>query len=75
MSDIFIKPSKALSFKGDLYVILLQALLEASVKRVVNLASQWEKHRAPLVNEHRRVKEMYSNQDVSDAFKQFHFFC
>lgn len=44
---------------------LLQDVVEASVKRVVHLASQWEKHRAPLVDEHRRLKALCSNQDVS----------
>ena len=43
----------------------LQSLVEASAKRVVNLASQWEKHRAPLIDEHRRLKEICSSQDVS----------
>lgn len=33
---------------------------------MVNLASQWEKHRAPLIEEHRRLKEKCSNQEVSD---------
>lgn len=46
-----------------------QALVEASAKRVVSLASQWEKHRAPLIDEHRRLKEICSHQDVSDAFR------
>lgn len=42
-----------------------QMLVEASAKRVVSLASQWEKHRAPLIDEHRRLKELCTNQDVS----------
>uniref|UniRef100_A0A8C3AHI7 Coiled-coil domain-containing protein 22 n=1 Tax=Cyclopterus lumpus TaxID=8103 RepID=A0A8C3AHI7_CYCLU len=50
----------------DNNMLKLQALVEASAKRVVNLASQWEKHRAPLIDEHRRLKEICSNQDVSD---------
>lgn len=37
------------------------------MKRVVHLASQWEKHRTPLVDEHRRLKEMCSHHDVSPA--------
>lgn len=43
----------------------LQALVEGGAKRVVNLASQWEKHRAPLIEEYRRLKEICSNKDVS----------
>ncbi|XP_074499155.1 coiled-coil domain-containing protein 22 isoform X2 [Sebastes fasciatus] len=47
----------------------LQALVEASAKRVVNLASQWEKHRAPLIDEHRRLKEICGNQDLESSRK------
>lgn len=47
----------------------LQALVEASAKRVVNLASQWEKHRAPLIEEHRRLKEICSNKDLESSQK------
>lgn len=43
----------------------LQALVEGSAKRVVNLAAQWEKRRAPLIDEHRRLKELCSNQEVA----------
>lgn len=32
---------------------------------MVNLASQWEKRRAPLIDEYRRLKEICSNKDVS----------
>uniref|UniRef100_A0A667WZ21 Coiled-coil domain-containing protein 22 n=1 Tax=Myripristis murdjan TaxID=586833 RepID=A0A667WZ21_9TELE len=46
-----------------------QALVEGSAKRVVNLASQWEKHRAPLIDEHRRLKELCSNQDRESSRK------
>lgn len=58
----------------EIHVFLTQLLVEASVKRVVNLASQWEKHRAPLIDEHRRLKELCSNQDVSGAFLQIAYF-
>lgn len=47
----------------------LQALVEASARRVVSLATQWEKHRAPLINEHRRLKEICSNQDMESSKK------
>ncbi|KAK5862994.1 hypothetical protein PBY51_000057 [Eleginops maclovinus] len=47
----------------------LKALVEASAKRVVNLASQWEKHRAPLIDEHRRLKEICSKQDLESSKK------
>ncbi|KAG7519250.1 hypothetical protein JOB18_004693 [Solea senegalensis] len=53
----------------DNSLVKLQALVEASAKRLVNLASQWEKHRAPLMDEHRRLKEICSNQDLESSRK------
>ncbi|KAE8293737.1 Coiled-coil domain-containing protein 22 [Larimichthys crocea] len=50
-------------------LLKLQALVEASAKRIVNLASQWEKHRAPLIDELRRLKEICSNQDLESSRK------
>ncbi|KAK5902929.1 hypothetical protein CesoFtcFv8_008138 [Champsocephalus esox] len=47
----------------------LKALVEASAKRVVHLACQWEKHRAPLIDEHRRLKEICSRQDLESSQK------
>ncbi|KTF88513.1 hypothetical protein cypCar_00033817, partial [Cyprinus carpio] len=44
-------------------LLKLQSLVEASSKRVVHLASQWEKHRVPLIDEHRRLKELCSNRE------------
>uniref|UniRef100_A0A7N8WJC3 Coiled-coil domain-containing protein 22 n=1 Tax=Mastacembelus armatus TaxID=205130 RepID=A0A7N8WJC3_9TELE len=54
---------------ADNNLLKLQALVEASANRVVNLASQWEKHRAPLIDEHRRLKEICSNQDLESSRK------
>uniref|UniRef100_A0A8C4HIR8 Coiled-coil domain-containing protein 22 n=1 Tax=Dicentrarchus labrax TaxID=13489 RepID=A0A8C4HIR8_DICLA len=54
---------------SDNNLLKLQALVEASAKRVVNLASQWEKHRAPLIDELRRLKEICSNQDLESSRK------
>ncbi|TSW62373.1 Coiled-coil domain-containing protein 22 [Bagarius yarrelli] len=50
-------------------LIKLQSLVEASSKRVVHLASQWEKHRAPLIDEHRRLKELCSNREMESSRK------
>nr|XP_046220256.1 coiled-coil domain-containing protein 22-like [Oncorhynchus gorbuscha] len=47
----------------------LQALVEGSAQRVVNLAAQWEKRRAPLIDEHRRLKELCSNQEIESSRK------
>ncbi|XP_028266000.1 coiled-coil domain-containing protein 22 [Parambassis ranga] len=54
---------------ADNNLLKLQAVVEASAKRVVNLASQWEKHRAPLIEEHRRLKEICSSQDLESSRK------
>ncbi|XP_019204888.1 coiled-coil domain-containing protein 22 [Oreochromis niloticus] len=54
---------------ADNNLLKLQGLVEASAKRVVNLASQWEKHRAPLVDEYRRLKDICSSKDVESSKK------
>lgn len=51
-----------------LLTCVFQSLVEASSKRVVHLASQWEKHRAPLIDEHRRLKELCSNREVQPLY-------
>uniref|UniRef100_A0A673M6Y8 Coiled-coil domain-containing protein 22 n=1 Tax=Sinocyclocheilus rhinocerous TaxID=307959 RepID=A0A673M6Y8_9TELE len=50
-------------------LLQLQSLVEASSKRVVHLASQWEKHRVPLIDEHRRLKELCSNRESESSRK------
>ncbi|XP_066499910.1 coiled-coil domain-containing protein 22 [Hoplias malabaricus] len=50
-------------------LVKLQSLVESSAKRVVHLASQWEKHRAPLIDEHRRLKELCSNREMESSRK------
>lgn len=47
----------------------LQSQVEASTNRLVNLASQWEKHRAPLIEEHRRLKEICSSKELESSTK------
>lgn len=54
---------------ADDNIAKLQAGVEASSKRLVHLASQWEKHRAPLIDEHRRLKEICSHQDLESSRK------
>uniref|UniRef100_A0A673FZV9 Coiled-coil domain-containing protein 22 n=1 Tax=Sinocyclocheilus rhinocerous TaxID=307959 RepID=A0A673FZV9_9TELE len=50
-------------------LLTFQSLIEASSKRVVHLASQWEKHRLPLIDEHRRLKELCSNRESESSRK------
>ncbi|KAG2455924.1 CCD22 protein, partial [Polypterus senegalus] len=47
----------------------LQVLVDNSAKRIVNLASQWEKHRAPLIKEHRQLKELCGNKELESSRK------
>uniref|UniRef100_A0A672PGF6 Coiled-coil domain-containing protein 22 n=1 Tax=Sinocyclocheilus grahami TaxID=75366 RepID=A0A672PGF6_SINGR len=51
------------------YITYNTSLVEASSKRVVHLASQWEKHRVPLIDEHRRLKELCSNRESESSRK------
>ncbi|XP_060931012.1 coiled-coil domain-containing protein 22 [Limanda limanda] len=52
---------------ADDNLLKLQVLVEASTKRLVNLASQWEKHRAPHMDEYRTLKEICSNHDLESS--------
>ena len=42
-----------------------QGVVEASAQRLVSLAKQWEKHRAPLIDEYRTLKEQNASKEVS----------
>lgn len=41
----------------DTNMAKLQAVIEASSQRLVSLLTQWEKHRAPLIEQYRQLKE------------------
>ncbi|CAH3127234.1 unnamed protein product [Porites lobata] len=47
----------------------LQSVVDASAQRLVSLAQQWEKHRAPLIEQYRELKQLNANR-VSEAQKQ-----
>lgn len=49
-------------------VAKLQSVVDASAQRLVNLAQQWEKHRAPLIDQYRELKQLNANR-VSEAQK------
>uniref|UniRef100_A0A673MCI5 Coiled-coil domain-containing protein 22 n=1 Tax=Sinocyclocheilus rhinocerous TaxID=307959 RepID=A0A673MCI5_9TELE len=55
--------------ENNLLQLQVHNLVEASSKRVVHLASQWEKHRVPLIDEHRRLKELCSNRESESSRK------
>ncbi|XP_022086437.1 LOW QUALITY PROTEIN: coiled-coil domain-containing protein 22 homolog [Acanthaster planci] len=47
----------------------LQGVVESSAQRLVSLAKQWEKHRAPLIEEYRKLKEQNANKE-SESLKK-----
>uniref|UniRef100_A0A8C5FCP6 Coiled-coil domain-containing protein 22 n=1 Tax=Gadus morhua TaxID=8049 RepID=A0A8C5FCP6_GADMO len=62
-----VSPTHSTHPKSPILVSGPQTLVEASAKRLVGLAAQWEKHRDPLIQEHRRLKELCTNQDVESS--------
>lgn len=44
----------------------LQAMVETNTQKLVSLATQWESHRAPLIEEYRELKEL-SSQRLSET--------
>lgn len=47
----------------------IQELVETSAKRVLHLATQWEKHRAPLIEQNRKLKEICKIHDMKSSGK------
>ena len=39
-------------------------MVDSSAQRLVNLANQWEKHRAPLIEQYRELKEVSEDRAV-----------
>ncbi|XP_041952855.1 coiled-coil domain-containing protein 22 [Alosa sapidissima] len=52
---------------GQNNLVKLQTLVDASVKRLESLKAQWEKHKAPLLEEQRRLNELCSDQEVESS--------
>nr|CAD7432234.1 unnamed protein product [Timema monikensis] len=48
--------------ESDINLNKLQTLVETSAQKLVSLASQWEKHRVPLLEQFRNAKEQNSNR-------------
>lgn len=46
----------------------LQNLVENNAKRLTDLGFQWEKHRVPLIDEYRSVKDKNQNNQVRIYF-------
>ncbi|XP_045203989.2 coiled-coil domain-containing protein 22 homolog [Mercenaria mercenaria] len=47
----------------------LQSVVDSSAQRLINLASQWEKHRAPLIDQFRSLKELSSKTESEAQIK------
>ncbi|XP_072345087.1 coiled-coil domain-containing protein 22-like [Scyliorhinus torazame] len=50
-------------------LVKLQGVIESSAQRIVNLANQWDKHRVPLIEEHRRLRELIDNRELESSRK------
>ena len=40
-------------------------MVDGSAQRLVTLANQWEKHRAPLIDQYRELKDLNSKKEVN----------
>ncbi|KAK2166341.1 hypothetical protein LSH36_40g21002 [Paralvinella palmiformis] len=47
----------------------LQELVDSSAQRLVKLANQWEKHRAPLIAQYRELKELVDHKQDDGTVK------
>lgn len=50
---------------GEENIKKLEAMVEASANKLANLASQWERHRRPLIERYREERAKYSTKAVS----------
>ncbi|KAK3916236.1 Coiled-coil domain-containing protein 22-like protein [Frankliniella fusca] len=53
--------------EADTNITKLQALIEASTQKLVKLATQWEEHRAPLLQQYRRARQLNSSKASESA--------
>ncbi|XP_002740143.3 coiled-coil domain-containing protein 22 homolog, partial [Saccoglossus kowalevskii] len=54
---------------ADANIAKLQSVVDSSAQRLVSLANQWEKHRAPLIEQYRQLKELNEGK-VSESQKK-----
>lgn len=50
---------------SDNNIAKLKTVIDAGRNKMINLANQWEKHRAPLIKQYRDGREKYSAKTVS----------
>ena len=46
------------------FCLNFQSVVDSSAQRLINLANQWEKHRAPLIEQFRTLKELSAKSEV-----------
>lgn len=54
---------------GEENIKKLEAAIEATTNKLINLGNQWEKHRVPLIQIYRQEREKHSTKAVSTKTK------
>lgn len=57
---------------GEENIKKLEAAIEISTNKLINLSNQWEKHRVPLIEKYRQEREKHSTKAVSIAILAEH---
>ncbi|XP_054975903.1 coiled-coil domain-containing protein 22 isoform X2 [Sorex araneus] len=52
---------------GPTNLAKLQLLVESSAQRVIHLAEQWEKHRVPLLEEYRHLRQLQESRELESS--------
>ncbi|XP_055984559.1 coiled-coil domain-containing protein 22 isoform X1 [Sorex fumeus] len=52
---------------GPTNLAKLQMLVESSAQRVIHLAEQWEKHRVPLLEEYRHLRQLQESRELESS--------
>lgn len=50
---------------GEENIKKLEAAIEVTTNKLINLGNQWEKHRVPLIQKYRQEREKHSTKAVS----------
>lgn len=50
---------------GEENIKKLEAAIETTTSKLINLGNQWEKHRVPLIQKYRQEREKHSTKAVS----------
>ena len=58
-------------FPLNVLLIFFQGIVDSSAQKLVTLANQWEKHRVPLIEQYRELKELNSKKEVRGHLRSF----